>query len=180
MHMKPAALVFADSEGEAVEMARGVFRQLCLNQEPFDYFELMQMDGETGNWKEGEVAYKQDSPEFSKIVTKRMEYTKLEFMRYLKDIRRALKSKTDEQLFAARFGDVKVGKKTVMFRYSCGILGQYHGSGIWLYDQDGEGIREPGHLKDVEDKWPDIHEEVGKPNPYAGKKLWAVVADVHF
>jgi hypothetical protein len=117
MHMKPAVLVFAEDEEEAISKAKGIFEGLCENERPFDYYEIFEIDKGVGNWKQGEKAYVQGTPEFEEIVKTRMDYTKNEFMRNIKEVRKALKAKTDEQLYAARFGDVKVRGKMVMFRY---------------------------------------------------------------
>ena len=54
-----------------------------------------------------------------------------------------------------------------MFKHYCWTLGQYGGTAIWLYDNDGVGINDNRTLKSVLNKW-------GK-----GLKVYCVPADVH-
>lgn len=65
-----------------------------------------------------------------------------------------------------------------MWRYYCNQIGKYTGSSIWLYDQDGEGIRNRGHLNDVLTGWPNLRDK--QKGPTYTEKLWVVPADVHF
>jgi hypothetical protein len=58
--------------------------------------------------------------------------------------------------------------------------GQYKGHGIFVYNNDGEGIRDPKHLHRALTKWTCLYEDRGKPNPYAGMDVWVVPSDVHF
>ena len=64
-----------------------------------------------------------------------------------------------------------------MFRYWCYVAGAYTGSSIWLYDNDGEGIRSREHLKNVLNKWADS--KTTSSETYEGLKVFVVPADVH-
>jgi hypothetical protein len=56
-------------------------------------------------------------------------------------------------------------------------VGKYSGPNVWLYDQDGEGIRDMHHLTNVLERWKSLSNG-GKD--YINKKLYIVPADVHF
>ena len=64
-----------------------------------------------------------------------------------------------------------------MFKYRCSCLGQYKGSDIRLYDNDGQGIRDNKHLKDTLTKWKSLGKKVTKE--YAGMNVYITTADVH-
>jgi len=55
------------------------------------------------------------------------------------------------------------------FRFFCHCLGQYQGSEVWLYNNDGSGIRNTTELK-----WALNPEGISKKN------IWIVPADVHY
>jgi hypothetical protein len=84
-------------------------------------------------------------------------------------------SYTDEQLFEGEgiFDDIKG-----LFWYRCRQAGSVEGSAVWLYDHDGNGIRDSRHLSEVLNKWPSCHKD--KPNLYADMEVWVVPADVHY
>ena len=63
-----------------------------------------------------------------------------------------------------------------MYRYLCWCLGQYSGSEIFLYNCDGEGIRNKGELKRALDKYDNGVDVVTQ----SGEKVWVSPFDVHF
>ena len=58
--------------------------------------------------------------------------------------------------------------------------GSYTGSSWWLYDSNGEAIRNKAHLDNVLNKWKCLYEDEHKINPYKDEKIWITKADVHF
>ena len=64
-----------------------------------------------------------------------------------------------------------------MPRYQFQCIGQSGGSGIWLYDNDGSGIRTRHHLDNALTKWPDLDYT---SEEYKGLDVWVVPADVHY
>jgi hypothetical protein len=175
MHMVIRAIVYADDEEEALERAREIFERLTENSRPFDYFKMFDEPGSSvsgrGRWGELPACVEASSKEGKKLIKEGMKYTRDEFMRDVKIVRKALKDRTDLQLFNSRYD-----KEMVRYRFYC--LGQDKGASVWLYDNDGEGIQEGSHLRDVLSKWKTLHK--GKENPYLFKRVWVVPADVHF
>jgi hypothetical protein len=55
-------------------------------------------------------------------------------------------------------------------------IGQFEGPATFLYDQDGVGIRNRGHLESVRNYWTDL----GDSEPYENLELYVVPADVHY
>ena len=51
---------------------------------------------------------------------------------------------------------------------------------VWLYDNDGEPIRNRRHLKDVLSKWKGLYKEKGEENPYQDLDVWVVPVDCCF
>ncbi len=124
-----------------------------------------------------------DSKEGKKLIAVGMKATKDEFMRCIKEVRQSINYYSDEELFEEKILDTK--KKILnalddkkpdnfsisMFKYYCSCLGQYVGTNIWLYDNDGEGIRNNKHLKDVLNKW--------GTDEYKNLKVFVLPIDVH-
>ena len=61
-----------------------------------------------------------------------------------------------------------------MIKFYCYSLGQCKGPNVYLYDNDGEGITDENHLRNVLKKWEDITTE------YVNLRLFVVPVDVHF
>ena len=156
MHMVIRALVYAKTKEEALVNAKEVFDRLTENQHPFDYYVTFDQNGlgsaGKDRWGKKPVAVKVNSKEGKKLLEEGLEFTKKEFMDNLKNVRAALIFKEGE----AEVDDETLFNERHQFpglRYPCYCIGQYRGSSVWLYDNDGEGIRDPGHLKDVLNKW---------------------------
>jgi len=169
MHQVITVIVYAENKNEALDKAKTIFERLCENQYPFDYFTTFDEDGigtsgkdRWGNLPAVTLAISKKGKE---LIEQGIKFTKDEFMENLKIIRKLLKKKTDKELFE-KDGGVE------MFRFSCYQIGRHRGSSVWLYDNDGEGITDPEHLKNVLKKWND--------KSYRGLKIYVVPADVHY
>lgn len=175
MHRVIRAIVYAQNKDEALSKAKGVFEGLCEDR-IFDYHTTFDTAGSSmsgrGRWGNITPIARVDSEKGKKLVDEGMEATKQEFLKNIKIIRAVLKKKTNTELFQNDYD-----KK--MFRHRCYVLGQYRGYSVWLYDNDGTGIRTPSHLKNVLNKWACLDKE-GKENPYKGLNVYVVPADVHF
>ncbi len=176
MHMIIRAVVYAKGEEDALDKAKIVFRRLCENQYPFDYFttfddESSVMSGK-GRWGARPVAAKADSKSGKQMIKDDIEYTFNGFKQSLAKIREGLKSFSDEYLFE--------GEKPDFFKYHCYCAGQYCGPEIFLYDNDGDGIRNYRNLNDVLNKWKILYEDKKEDNPYRDLDVWVVPADVHY
>lgn len=174
MHMTIGAIVYAPDSEEAISKAGSVFDSLTENQYPFDYWTYVDKDGE-----EKEEAYEATSKIGAKEIQNRMKWTKDDFMESLKEVRRIIESHTDEMIWNEEENPFEPGRND-FFRHLAYEVGQYKGNRIWLYDDDGEGIRTERQLHNVLTKYKCIFEDRGEPNPCKKDKVWIVIADVHF
>lgn len=166
MHMTIRAIVYADSREEAISSAERIFQELTENEKPFDYYSLGNRDGSQAD------AFRASSIEGKKLIERGMELTIRDFKHGLEEIRKHI----DKPLEVL----MEDGPETNhLWRYHCYQLGRYRGPAVWMYDQDGEGIRDPAHLEHVLTKWCCLHEDKGQPNPYDSLEIWVVPADVH-
>jgi len=182
MHMVIRAIVYAKNKEDALAKAANVFDGLTENQDPFDYYEMFNTAGSVvsgrGRWGALPAAVKADSKAGKKLIEEGMKSTWDEFKEAIKAVREGISTGTDEKLFEDK--DVKTNNMTGMFKYFCGLIGQYSGSAIWLYDHDGEGIRDREHLANTLSKWKCVYEDKGQENPCKDLSVWVVPADVHY
>lgn len=172
-------IVVARTREEAISAATNVFERLTENQHPFDYFQTFDDEGTSvsGKGRYGDIpaALEVSTKEGRQMVSEGMSATRRDFFEALKGIKSSIRKFNQEELFQG------VSKKKLtrdeafaldFFKHSCYKAGQYAGSNVWLYDGDGEGIRDDKHLNNVLNNW---------DRPLAdGEKLWVVPADVHF
>ncbi len=195
MHMIIRACVYAKNEEDALDKAKVIFERLCgEGGQPFDYYKTFDEEGSPvsgkGRWGNITPVALATSQEGKKLIDEGMKYTKDNFMEYIKKVRDNLKVYSDEELFEEEVTNDKTkviqrlnennNSDLSMFKYYCNCVGQYRGSNIFLYDNDGEGINKGSHLRDVLDKWKFLYEKKGEPNPYKDLKCYVVPADVHY
>lgn len=158
MYMHIRALVYANSRLEAIATAEeDVFVVLTTGQHaPFDSYHV------------DSQAISADSAKGQGDIAESLILTKAALFRNLEEVRDGLRSLTNEGVYTAGGAGL---------RHSLYKAGQYQGSEIFLYDQDGEGIRNRKHLDNVLSKW--VCNDNGKPNPYANVDIWVVSAKVH-
>lgn len=101
-------------------------------------------------------------------IVELMDYTKSGFMHQLRVIR-SMMGLSDEQIYHDRYD----------FRFAAYKTGSYKGPDIHLYTDEGEGIREPGTLKDVLEKWPTLEGDTRKELDAAGDP-WLCLVSVHY
>lgn len=196
MHQIIRAIVYAQDKEEALSKAKNIFDGMCGEENyPFDYSTTFDEEGSTvsgkGRWGNITPVTLATSKEGKKLIDDGMKFTKDGFMENIKNIRKLINKYSDDELFYEEVIDTK--KKVVnklegnegndgldMFKYDCYGIGQYKGSNIYLYDQDGEGIRDNKHLKDVLSKWECLYEKAGKTNPNRYENIYVVPADVHY
>ena len=170
MHMVIRAIVYAQDEKEGLEKAKTIFEGLCEGAgSHFDYYQSFDEEGTPvsgkGRWGELPGIALVDSPEGKKLIEEGMWATKKEFMTHLKIVRDVLASKSDAEIFGVEFD-------AEMFRYRCYCLGESEGPSVWLYDNNGEGVRTEERLTDTLRKW--------DSDEYKDLKVFVVPADVHF
>lgn len=163
MHFSIAAIVYGKTEKAATKQAEEVFGRLSCKEcsRPFDYWSII--DG----------PHKVGSKEGQKIISDSMAWTKSEFMANIKRLRAAIAKHTDEQAYQQYHA--KIDEDIRFLGYS---IGRYKGPDIYIYDNDGEGIRHPEHLRNAIEKWPDLCGETRKRLNEAGE-VWVVQADAH-
>ena len=198
MHMVICCLVYAPNKEEALTKAKGVLDRLCgEHDEPFDCYTTFDNEGSPvsgkGRWGNLPAVVRADSPEGKKFIDEGMKATRDEFMENMRRIRRGLDNMTDDDLFSEELVSHDARAKKVfdpkpdafdynprMIKHLMHSAGQYVGPEIFLYDNDGSGIRSPKHLKDVLNKWPTLYDGSGKENPYKFFHTWVIPADVHY
>lgn len=109
------------------------------------------------------------SADGKKLLDEGMEYTRNTFLMHLKEVRKAINNKTDEALFEERD----------LFKHHMYCAGQYVGNTVYVYDSDGEGVKDTTHLDNAINKWECLYES----NPsikekYAGLDVWVTTATV--
>lgn len=206
MHQVIRAIVYAESEEDALDCARGVFEGVCGDDGPFDYFQMFDGPGTEvsgrGRWGNVTPVARADSPEGKQLIAEGMEATKHEMFSNLRHIRYGLRRLTDEDIWNNVFKEpyaLSPSERTIgeilsddpepegdslavqapMLRHFMYNVGRYSGSPYWLYDRDGQPIREAPAVECVLSKWKMLYEDQGKPNPYKDLDVWVVTADVH-
>jgi len=188
MHMVIGAVVYAHNEEEALNKARNTFERLCGEGQAFDYYVLFDEDlpmSGKNRWGNLPTVVRADSPEGKRLIDSRMRATKSEFMQDMAEIRKGLLNLTDEELFNEELGPNAIAIRALdqsehigfsydpsMIKFSMRQVGAYVGPSVYLYDNDGGGIRTPRHLNNVLNKWDNANE-------YKDLDVFVVPADVH-
>ena len=181
-------ICYSNNKKEARERAEEILNDNLVGEDkPFDYSTFF--DDNTSSvsgksrWGNLPPVCLADSKEGKKLIDEGMKSTKDYFMTHIKDVRELIDFYSDEELFEEKIIDTK--KKIIvelenkkdtsdlhMFKYYCNCLGQYRGHSIFVYDNDGEGIRNYQHLKDVLNKW--------GAKEYKGLKCYVIPCDCHY
>lgn len=174
MHQCIRLIVYADKEEEAGECAEKILFRLCGDYLPFDYGEILEKNN---HWNVPSICLA-NSKEGKKLLDDGMRYYKNNFLDALKKVRVCLENYSDEEIFEEKpkqdlrqeIIDKLEGGSTrnCLWKYYFYQVGKYAGSDIFVYDFEGEGIRDSEHLKDALYKWNE------------GKTVWVVCCDVHF
>jgi len=134
MHMTIRAIVYAETEEEAVDQGHTVFAQLSENGGPFDYYRMQRVKQsvlcdiaralkmDNGELEDGEGALAAESYIGRKLIENGMAKTEDEFHENVSKVRLALNTMTDEELL-----------NEAMVRYHMARAGQDAGSTVWLY-----------------------------------------------
>ena len=178
-------IVYAKNESEAKQRAKGLLFDLVGEKnEPFDFGSLFDDEYATSRWGNLPAVSLASSKEGKKLISEGMKYTKESFIENVKKVREMINDYSNEELFEQEVIEPKKkliealetnpSNNLMMFKYYCSCLGQYVGGEIYLYDNDGEGIRDNKYLKNVLDKWDEVGEIVDKD-----LKVYVVPVDVH-
>ena len=125
-----------------------------------------------------------NSKEGKRLIDEGFKITRDNFFKHIDKVRNIIQEYSNEELFETEVLEIK--KKIIeklenqksrgelrAFKYYCHCVGEYEGSDIWLYDNDGEGIRDSEHLKNVLTKWGEQTEV------YKDLKIYVIPVDVH-
>jgi len=164
MHMIIRNIVYANSKGEALGKAKNNMDYLCEGQRPFDYYDTFD-NGGTSYWGEKlQPVSKLSTQEGRKLVVDGWKATLRDMREHLRSIKRITENKT--------ITEIMLNIREDWLQYHFKAVGDYCGESVWLYDQDGEGIKDREHLNHVLNKWDD---------PKLKKLTTFVVpADVHY
>lgn len=188
MHTVIRIIVEADNKEDALSKAENVLERLCGEDKTFDYYAMFNKEDVDGQgksrWGELPACVRTNSKKGAKLIKEGMEATKDEFFSNLGKIRRILSTCADEEIFEGRIIDDKTKMLGVLTndteelerqiystRYAMYCCGEYRGSSIWLYDGDGNGIRNESDLKHTL--------TLGATERSSKPKMWVVPADVH-
>lgn len=188
MHRVIRIICYAKNKKEAREKAEEILNEnLVRNGEPFDYGTFFDEDSSgsgKNRWGNLPVVALADSKEGKKLIDEGMKFTKDEFIKNVKEVREMINFYSDEELFEENVVDVKkkileslqdkkdkVSLGISFFKHYCFCLGEYKGTDIYVYDNDGEGIRTTKHLKSTLNKWNSAN--------YKDLKVFVVPVDVH-
>jgi len=170
MHMVIRLIVYARTKREALARAREILENVLVGEDghhPFDGYALFNENVPfygKNRWGNLSPAVRLMTEEGIKLVDEAWEWQKSEFERNLKELKEI--GDKENWDFEKLMGNWK-------FRFRCYSIGQYSGSFIWLYDNDGEGIRDIEHLKEALTKW-------GNKSEYEDLDVWVVPVDVHY
>lgn len=193
-HMVISAIVYAETEEQAFERAKEIFQDL-VEHSIFDYYatfdENLPMVGKN-RWGNFPAIARANSKEGKTLIQDCWRATKRDFMEHIKIVRPVFKTFTDEEVLNENCEDktklialkLKNGEDLLrnlhMVRHYLRKLGEYIGTSIWLYSDDGEGIRSKEQLNNVLNKYKCYYEDRGEPNPNKDNIVWVVPADVHY
>jgi len=169
-------IVYANSETEARERAEEILNQYLV-PDPFDYgvfFDEESPVAGKARWGEIPPVMDAESEEGREFIETRMQWTKDEFKRAYEKVKELINKHPMEYLWDTESHE---RDETSDFRYFCHVIGEYKGPSIWLYDDDGEGIRDPSHLRNVMTRWETLYKD---ENPLKNKKIYVIPVDVHF
>ena len=195
MHMLIGILVFSKTRAKAIEKARDILNDLTKDDKPFDYGTLF-TPGENSpvsrasRYESKKSAMLVDTLEGRELTEKLLGLTKQVLFENLEKIRNGLLVLTSEDIWngiskterslGLESKENHIEYEPTMFRHCCHEVGQYKGSGIFLYDQDGEGIRDQNHYDNVMAKWESLYKYGESENPYKDLDLYIIPADVHY
>jgi len=167
MHSLIGIIIYAVNEKSALTQAKEIMEELVENK----YFDWYQTFDE-GDHRFGDLPQVMNAERAGGrvFINCLMGYTMTKFFEVLSIVRKTLISKTDLEIWEAR-------ADKEMIRHCFNQLGSYGGSEIHLYDNDGEGIREPSHLHSALNKWPTLDKE--HTVKYDNLSIYVVPVDAH-
>lgn len=186
MHQVIRIICYAESPEEAREKAKDILEGSLIGEyRPFDYGTFFDEESTvSGKSRFGDkpVACLVNSEEGKKLIDEGFRFTKESFIEHLKSVKDTINKYSEEELFEEEVINLKSkildkleNKKDntdlIMFRHYAYCLGEYRGSNVFLYDNDGEGIKNTKHLNHVLNKWDE--------DKYKNLNIYVVPCDCH-
>ena len=163
MHMGIAIVVYAVDQKEATAKANDIADSLCCNEHPFDYHSDYKRCDEMPDLNLT-MALPLDDDRVLDMLKNKHDATKRWFMYNAQKVLDAIKDKTPEEMWNI---------ENDMWKYYAYQMGKYKGSDIFVYDDDGEGIRDDGHFGRVITKYNDSED-------LKDMKVFVLFQDVHY
>ncbi len=177
MHMIIRNIVYANSESEALSVAKNNFSSLCEGQYPFDYYNTFD-EGGTSYWGDRlQPVSHITTTEGRKLLVDGWRNTLRDMRSNLRVIQKLTEGKKTTEIIR----DIR--KDWLQYHFKA--IGDYYGESVWLYDNDGEGIKDRSHLNNVLNKWStDNHykheSRAHWHRQYKDLDVYIVPADVHY
>jgi hypothetical protein len=170
MHMTIGLIVYAKTKQDAINQAQNNLENLTGDGGAFDYGEVYPKE-----------AAKAASRAGKKLIADCWKNTKADFMDHMAKIRRCIALYTDEELMEQRpSGGQPKDMDLTLARHHMRQVGEHRGPAVWLYNDNGEGIRTEGNLKNTLDKYACLYEDRGCVNPKAALDVWIIPVCVHY
>lgn len=169
-------LVHADSPPDALETAKHEVFLPLVDRGTFDYYVTFDADGRgvAGNdrWGDYPAVAPADSSAGRKLIEDGWRYTVKEYEYSFDTVAEFL----DTRERTAFWEDTDVHRQ---YHYAFHKIGEYEGPHTYLYDEAGQGVRDRGHLRLIQNAYEDFVDET-MDNPYRDQDLFVVPADVHY
>lgn len=174
MHQLIYGLVRAESPNEGLERAKHEIFQSLVDDKVFDYYVTFDEDGQgvagRDRWGDIPAAVAASTDDGRQRIDRAWDATVEAYWQSFKRV--------DEFLDAYDPSDYWTDENVYrQYQFDFNRIGELHGPGTYLYDQDGQGIRHKAHLRRVENAWGDI---LDGDDPYEDLSLYVVPADVHY
>jgi hypothetical protein len=178
------AVVPAEDKDEAIEKGQAVFEKLSGEGKPFDYFQMFGTPDDryetagSGRWGKLPTALRANTKQGKELIVGGMQATKREFIRHLDHLKKGIATFTPAELLDDYASIKREGQFADMVTYHAMKLGETTGSAVWLYTEDGEGIRGKTRLRRVLHDTYELDKHKGC-KLFAHENIWVVPADVH-
>jgi hypothetical protein len=157
MHYYVLFLTYAKNKEGAKKKGLQVLERV-INERYFDYG--IPCDEPSARWYDKNCIKRANTIEGAKEIRERWDMTRNEIIGKINEVRKLINNKTNEEIM-----------ENSMSLYYFNSVGRYGGPGYYIYDSDGEAIRDEKHLENVLKKW--------NNKDLDDKDIWIVPMDVH-
>lgn len=173
MHQLIYGLVYDESHADGLERAKYDVFQPLVEEHVFDYYVTFEEDGHgvagRDRWGELPAVVEADTQRGQQLINRGWDATVEEYWRGFKRVEEFIHEHEPSEFW--RDPDLYA-----QYQLDFQRIGEHHGPGTFLYDQDGEGIRHESHLESVQNYWREEYAD----ELYENQDLYVVPADVHY